>query len=367
MRRGLGVLVLRPDEQRWREVLDGTRHDIYHTPRYVRSEADRLGGEALGFQVEDGDRLFFLPLVLHDSAVAGPRRCSSRDAVSPYGYPGILLSEAAARSDGFVDRCIDAVITRLAEERVCTAFVRLHPLLNASIGEQLTRHVLTESGVTVSLDLTLTEEQMWATMRKGHTNAINKARRAGFTVEVTAPAPFFDEFRTVYAETLRRVGASDTYRFSPAYLRELVAIEDAHLVIARKEGHLAGCYLFYERDGIVQMHLGGTVSTFMQPSPSHLLIHSVARWAKARGDQVLHLGGGLGGSSQDSLFTFKSGFSPRRHLFRTLRLVVDRRRYTELVAAHATQLQTSPESLLASASFPAFRASPSSVAGCVRD
>ena len=52
----------------------------------------------------------------------------------------------------------------------------------------------------------------------------------------------------------------------------------------------------------------------------------MTRWAKERGDQRLHLGGGVGGAD-DSLMHFKAGFSDERHVFRTLRVVVDAAEY----------------------------------------
>jgi hypothetical protein len=55
----------------------------------------------------------------------------------------------------------------------------------------------------------------------------------------------------------------------------------------------------------------------------------VRRWAAERGDRVIHLGGGRGGSN-DSLFAFKARFSPRRHEFYTGRWVLDPRRYDRL-------------------------------------
>ena len=53
---------------------------------------------------------------------------------------------------------------------------------------------------------------------------------------------------------------------------------------------------------------------------------------KARGNRVMHLGGGLGGA-HDSLFDFKAGFSKDRQPFRTWRVVVDPVRYAELSQA----------------------------------
>ena len=66
--------------------------------------------------------------------------------------------------------------------------------------------------------------------------------------------------------------------------------------------------------------------------PTKLMMHFVRSWAKDRGNQVLHLGGGVGGDS-DSLLQFKVGFSPLRHTFATLRMVIDETDYGRLVAA----------------------------------
>ena len=66
--------------------------------------------------------------------------------------------------------------------------------------------------------------------------------------------------------------------------------------------------------------------------PTKLMMHFVRGWAKDRGNQVLHLGGGVGGDS-DSLLQFKGRFSPLRHTFATLRVVIDGQEYDRLIAA----------------------------------
>ena len=63
-----------------------------------------------------------------------------------------------------------------------------------------------------------------------------------------------------------------------------------------------------------------------------LMLHFVRGFMKARGNRVMHLGGGLGGA-HDSLFDFKAGFSKDRQPFRTWRVVVDPVRYAELSRA----------------------------------
>ena len=106
--------------------------------RTSAAEALRLQAEPVGCLVDEGGRLFLLPLLLR-------RVCSgeapTKDAVSPYGYPGIVLNEDGAATRDFPDGCLDGLPRRCSAMRTCcAAFVRLHPLLNAPLGKQFTRH-----------------------------------------------------------------------------------------------------------------------------------------------------------------------------------------------------------------------------------
>ena len=114
--------------------------------------------------------------------------------------------------------------------------------------------------------------------------------------------------------------------------------------------------LFFESCGIVQAHLGGTKTEFLKQSPFNLLLHHMRLWAKHRGNQYLHIGGGVGGK-KDNLYTFKSGFSKQRHEFYTLRSVVDSQKYHDLVQIRAKAIAKSVEELEQSQFFPAYRAS----------
>lgn len=75
----------------------------------------------------------------------------------------------------------------------------------------------------------------------------------------------------------------------------------------------------------------------MRQSPTTLETDCVRQWAKARGNRVLHLGGGVG-AAKDPLFEFKAGFSPGRWRFQSLRLVSDPALYQTLVEHRAKAL-----------------------------
>src|SRR5262249_47735609 len=152
--------------------------------------------------------------------------------------------------------CLRAMREVLAARDICTAFLRMNPLLDDRLSEFVTDPALHDNGVTVSIDVVQSPANLWSSMRKGHTNAINKAKRFGYDVTIGAAADRFDQFFAVYSETLDRLDADSQYRFTPAYLKQLMAMPQSYVVLAMHSDDVAGAYLFFETSGIVQMHLG---------------------------------------------------------------------------------------------------------------
>ena len=90
-----------------------------------------------------------------------------------------------------------------------------------------------------------------------------------------------------------------------------------------------------------------------------VLKYSSFIWAKARGNRWYHLGGGRGGES-DSLLHFKTGFSPLRLPYETVRVVLRDKDYRDLVAERQPQVDAGD----GSGYFPRYRDSMSDVPGC---
>ena len=346
-----------PEDHRWTTFLEQVRHDVYHTPTYVKADARRIDAEPRAYLLRTEHGSLLLPLLIRRcSDVVGPGAGDGLDAVSPYGYPGFLLDEAARAQPGFLDHAIDGLKAVLAQAGVCTLFLRMHPILNEGIAALTARHRFDETGTTVTIDLTRTEAERWSSMRKGHTNAVNQALRAGFVTEVTRLDLHIADFVTVYADVLQRIQADYSYVVDDAYLAALATDPSVWLIRAHLGGELAGAYIMFERCGIVHLHLGGARNGFYKPSPSNLMVHASCEWAKERGNELLHLGGGVGAAADDSLFRFKSGFSPDRRSFHTLRLVADAGVVQRYTALRACALGVDSACLEQTGFFPPYRA-----------
>ena len=354
----MNIVTLDVQNPLWSATLAQLPHDVYHLPDYVALDAKRTETIPEAFLLQEDNKIFFAPYLLRScSDILGTAEAEIYDIISPYGYPGILMSQGALDNPEFPDFALQKFSSTLQERGVCSAFLRLHPILGEGFAKVFQSDRLSENGQTVSMDLTLDEGQIWAKTRRGHQSTINKCIRLGLKARTVPYAEYIDEFIAIYEETMNRVKAKDSYYFSRDYFEGLLKLEDKiHLGIVEQEEEIVCACLFFESCGIVQAHLGGTKSEFLKQSPFNLLLHQMRLWAKARGNKYLHIGGGVGGK-KDNLYTFKSGFSKQRHEFFTLRSVVDPERYNDLLHFRAKAIDKSVAELKSTQFFPAYRAS----------
>ncbi|MBF2064058.1 MAG: peptidoglycan bridge formation glycyltransferase FemA/FemB family protein [Calothrix sp. C42_A2020_038] len=353
------IEVINASHDLWIYTLQKINHDFYHLPDYFRLEASRSNTIPESIIFRDGNKIFFAPYLLRDCNDICNKVTDFFDIVSPYGYPGILLSDSALKAPDFVKRAIMEFKYSLKEKGVCSAFFRLHPIINEKIIDVFPPNTFTNNGETVSIDLTLSEAQLWNHTKPDRRNKINKCKKNGLTARMVNLLDYIDDFIDIYEETMQRVGAIDVYYdFNQQYCVNLKKIlgDKLHLCIVENREEILSAGLYAEYNGIVQALFGGTKTEYLKLSPSSLETNFVTLWAKERGNKLLHLGGGLGGT-KNSLYEFKSGFSRMRHNFFTLRLIIDEEKYFYLASLKAKALNITVEKLLESQFFPAYRSS----------
>jgi hypothetical protein len=352
----MNVRFIEPQDPSWSGLLEHVDHDLYHLPEYVSIAAEHEGGEPIAVVIADGESTLLLPLVVRPIPSAGiPRLSGYFDAVAPYGYPHpLVVAPKGAAGDAFLRRALAELPAALARRRIVAAFVRLHPLLPFPVEEAAVIGPVVDHGETVAIDLTGNPQSLLRQMRQNHVRWINKGLRAGHQVSVTDSTADLSEFVDIYTESMAYVDASPYYFFSSDYFEALMRRlpGKVHLAFLEIERHKVCAVMIGEVDGIVEYHLGGTRSSFRHQSPMVLLTYEVARWSQSRGNKVLHLGGGVGGSA-DSLFHFKAGFSSGRHPFRTWRIVADPEIYGEF--AHLWEKQAGTPADPPTEFFPAYR------------
>lgn len=310
----------------WMESLEQAhQYDFYHLPQYHALAEESGEGAAHLFVHREAGHLIALPLLLRDVDrfpwLQEPRS-DWHDATSVYGYAGPVASSSEIPAS--VIRNFQAALEdRLRAMRVVSVFSRLHPTLSqqpllAGLGECETL------ASTVSIDLTQSVEQQRAAFRKNHKEGINKLRRNGVTCVRVPFEKGIDQFIAIYNETMRRVHATEMYFFPRSYFEKLAAGlgERFNLFVCMQDGRAICGGIFIETRGILQYHLGGTLTEALKLAPMKLLVDEVRLWATEQRVPLLHLGGGATAKPDDPLLHFKLGFSSRTHEFAVWRWVL---------------------------------------------
>jgi RimJ/RimL family protein N-acetyltransferase len=204
---GLTAELLTPDNPRWATFLDSTQYDFYHLPDYAALSASQEAGMPQGLLVEGDRGSMLLPIIVREIS---PGR---RDAVSPYGYPGPLVG--GTDDPAFLREALAVGIHALRAAGFVSLFIRFHPLLNGDPPQGL--GTMVRHGDTVSIDLSLSEDELWRQTRENHRRNIVRARGLGYVASMDGAWSHFEAFKHLYRLTMERNNASAYYRFDDRY------------------------------------------------------------------------------------------------------------------------------------------------------
>jgi len=345
------------DSSRWDNVVSQcSAYDFYHTASYHLLHERQGQGRGVMIVYRESGKVAAMPLLIRSLSDIGglsDSLCKLNDATSVYGYAG-PITNADPRDAEFLRRFNLALLERLSELKVISAFSRFHPLLH---NHRLLPYAgqISQVGWTVSIDLTLPLEIQRAKYRRDHKRGIRKARQAGVIAYHDAEWKHYDDFVRLYYMTMQRVDADDYYYFDRAYFGQLRQAlgPHLHLFVAELEGAVISAGLFSLFQNIVQSHLSGSDTEYLHYSPDRVLMDEVRIWASSQGAKVWHLGGGRG--RKDGLFYFKAGFSDRRHEFKVWKCVVNENAYSQAVAEQKNRDSSSTSTSASNSYFPEYR------------
>ena len=279
---------------------------------------------SLRIEAAAGDTLV-APLLVREIEGSG-----DHDAISPYGYPG-LVPPFPPLGEGSLDPAeIDWSATGLV-----SVFLR-HTLDAPPL-----------AGTTERSVVQLADPQLAPKSRPSDRRQVRRNLEAGYELrlvpgaETTAAerAGFLD----LYEQTMRRTGAAPHYFFGGEYFDFALAAERTWLaLVTASGGELAASSIAVVSDGFLHYYLSGSADTHLSDSPMKNVVSRLIEHA-AELSLPLNLGGGL--RRGDALEEFKRGFANRELAWHTSELVCDPQAYARLSAGRE-----------AGGFFPAYRA-----------
>jgi hypothetical protein len=272
---------------------------------------------------------------------------NERDAISPYGYPGLV-----ERSRGGVRRSLPAVAPPDTPPTPPTLDPESIDFSATGLVTIFIRHTLTDpllSGASERNVVQIADPELPPKSRPSDRNQINKNLRRGYELQLV-PGPETSAaqragFLAAYEQTMRRTGAAGRYFFSAAYFDLILGSPQTWLALALAPdgGEVAAASIAARSDGYLHYYLSGSVDSHLRDSPMKNVVASLVELAAAQG-LPLNLGGGI--SRGDRLEEFKRGFANRELPWRSSEIVCAAAAYARLSAGRE-----------AGGFFPAYRAS----------
>ncbi len=343
----------------WSDMLAHLAHDIYHLPEYLFCEAQRTQSIPEAILITEGEKVCLIPYLRRSChpIPATLQPAEVYDITSPNGYSGFLFNQAALEDLAFGPDAWRQFLRLAKATGICSAFLRLHPSLNTTHPQGVSNILVKKVGQTVSINLELSESELWSHIHKSQRNKINRGKRLGLIAKVKPFSEYINDFCDIYEATMQRVQAETSFlTFNRDYFFLLQKNLDHKLFvcIVEYQGRIISAGLYSECSGIVQGLLGGTTHEGLKLSPTSLEFYQASLWAKQCGNSILHLGGGVGGA-EDGLYQYKANFSKQRHAFYTASIIIDPVQYRWLLDSHAKKHNIDIDHLLSIPFFPAYR------------
>jgi Acetyltransferase (GNAT) domain len=230
-----------------------------------------------------------------------------RDAISPYGYPG-LDAEGLVVDPAAVDFGPTGLVSLFLRHRLGAP-----PLAGAS-----------ERNIVQIADPALAPKS-----RPSDRRQVRKNSEAGYRVELV-PGPESSPaqraaFLDVYEQTMRRTAAAKHYFFPAAYFDLALSVDRTWLALATAPGGaLAAASIAVVSDGFLHYYLSGSADSHLSDSPMKNVVATLIEHSTALG-LPLNLGGGI--SPGDALEEFKRGFANRTEPWQTSEIICDWEKY----------------------------------------
>jgi hypothetical protein len=244
------------------------------------------------------------------------------DAISPYGYPGLVPPtpppEGTVGDTG--EGLLDPATVDFAGTGLVSVFLRhrLGPPVLAGT---------TERNVVLIADPALPSKSRPSDRRQVRRNLEAGYRLTLVPGQETTPDQRAG-FLAVYEETMLRTEAAEHYFFGAPYFDRVLEAERTWLALALAPGgELAAASIATVSDGFLHYYLSGSADSCLSDSPMKNVLAALIDHAAELG-LPLNLGGGI--SPGDPLEEFKRGFANREQAWHTSEIVCDPDAYRRL-------------------------------------
>lgn len=297
------------DRVEWNQILSKLskyKKDVYFTPEYYSLYQEYGDGKACCFVFEEKGEIALYPFLKNPITPLGYELDREYyDIQGAYGYNGVI---ASTTDKGFISDFWEAFDTWCQDNDVIAEFMRFHPVMrNHLLGEG--HFKLIHDRNTVYLDLTQSEEDIFAGFDKGTRQHIRKAAKS---IEIR-PAERNEEnvqiFNRIYRENMEHVNSIPYLFFNLQHFHNMFEMENIEFFIAWQGDTPIACYSGLVSEEYYGNYLRASLTEYNRTGVNTLMYWSMIQSAKTHGCHYVHFGGGTSGDPNNSLLHYKMNFS----------------------------------------------------------
>lgn len=232
------------------------------------------------------------------------------DLVTPYGYGGPIISELVGEKEVLITGFKEAFHQYCLDHNIVSEFVRFHPLKENQFDfKDIYEISLNRKTVGTNIKI-LSDETFKEEFSKSTRKLINQQLKRGVSFKVTRGPKNVESFKEVYYSTMDRNNATDYYYFNDKYFEDFLVSfkENILLVEVLYESKVIAAGFYFISEDVIHAHLSGTLNEYLYLSPAYIIKYATVEWAKKNNISLVHYGGGLSSSLDDSLYKFKKKF-----------------------------------------------------------
>ena len=339
----MNKILMGKDVQEWNGFLSRLpkeRRDVYFTPEYYSLYEAYGDGEAQCFVFEKDGELALYPFLKNPITTLGYELDKEYyDIQGAYGYNGLISS---TDSREFIEAFWKEFDLWCQDNNIVAEFMRFHPIMkNHLLGEG--HFKLIHDRNTVYLDLTQSEEDIFAGFDKGTRQHIRKAAKS---IEIR-PAERNEEsvqiFNRIYRENMEHVNSIPYLFFNLQHFRNMFQQDNIEFFIAWQDDTPIACYSGLVSEEYYGNYLRASLTEYNRTGVNTLMYWSMIQSAKAHGCHYVHFGGGTSGDPENSLLHYKMNFSKTLSEFWIGKKVHNQEVYDKIVEQWKTKYPDSYE------------------------
>lgn len=222
------------------------------------------------------------------------------DITTPYGYGGFIFE-----GDGY-QNVIFEFNKFCIENNIVSEFVRFSLFHDKNVNYPY-KKIKKMNNIVRNLELPLNE--IFMDFKPGFRKNLRRSMENSLEISIDVTGDRFEEFYSIYNNTMERTYAHKMYFFSRNFFEEINSMKNNIIYFhVLYEGNVISTELVLYDSKNCYSFLGGTNHNFFKLHPNQFLKFEIIKWAKEKGLVNFVLGGG---KSDDGIFIYKRGISPK--------------------------------------------------------